>query len=123
MKFHNWFNFFSKGYNEQLHCKHHEGNPNSEYCDYPPYFKHFHEEYYSKGDDFFGYATIEASDMFHCLNRMDQKDQIFSKKVFPIRLKGKKLSLLLNYTEEYFACGSDIYDWSYETLYNLTVTF
>ena len=65
-----------------------------------------------------------ATDTFNCLNRMDKKDEIFSKKVFPIKPKGKKLSILLNYTKDYFVCnGNYTFDWSYETLKNVSVIY
>ena len=120
---------FSNGYYEQQYCKlHHACEDTISYtdvinCDLPPYFKHVHKECYLDYDSFFVSETIRTSNMFVCLNRMDKKDKIFSKKVYPQKSKAKKLSLLLNYTEDYFVCRDDLHDWSFETLKNLSVNY
>ena len=115
---------FSNGYNEQQYCKlqHSCEDTNGYNCDLPPHFKHLHKECHINydGDNFF---DSETSNMFVCLNRMDKKDKIFSKKVYPQKSKAKKLSLLLNYTEDYFVCRDDLHDWSLETFKNLSVNY
>ena len=119
---------FSNGYNEQQYCKlQHScedtnGYTNMVNCDLPPHFKHLHKECHINYDEDTLYGS-ETSNMFVCLNRMDKKDTIFSKKVYPQKSKAKKLSLLLNYTEDYFVCRDDLHDWSLETFKNLSVNY
>ena len=52
---------------------------------------------------------------------MDRKDSMFEKNIYQRRTGSMKISLLLNYTEDYFVCGEDNYKWTLHTLEQLWV--
>ena len=58
---------------------------------------------------------------FLCLNRMDRKDSMFKRNLYQQRRESMKMSLLLNYTEDYFVVGDDKYNWTLDTLEELWV--
>ena len=58
---------------------------------------------------------------FLCLNRMDRKDSMFKRNLYQQRRESMKMSLLLNYTEDYFVCGNDNYNWTLDTLEEIWV--
>ena len=64
---------YSNGYNEQEYCKLEHACDQFQYfqfqyCDYPPYFKHFHKECYSRPyNSYYNPREIKNSNMFHCL--------------------------------------------------------
>ena len=83
-------------------------------CGNPPYFKHSHNEY------FYEFANGQSNDC-NCLNRVDCKDSLFTKNLNTGKLQAKKLSVLLNHTEDHFVCGNITYEWDFYTLYYLAV--
>ena len=112
----------SFGHSEQEYCKlHHSCETNATYlasCGHPPHFKHPHEECYA------GYPNnyndyLKDLNLLSCLNRMDKKDSMFTQNIFQRRTPAKKLSTLLNYTEDYFVCRNTTYDWTIATFENI----
>ena len=61
-------------------------------------------------------GDTNAYNAFLCLNRMDRKDSMFKRNLYQQRRESMKMSLLLNYTEDYFVCGDDNYNWTSDTL-------
>ena len=117
-----WFLISSYGHSEQEYCKlHHSCETNATYlasCGHPPHFKHPHEECYA------GYPNnyndyLKNLNLLSCLNRMDKKDSMFTQNIFQRRTPAKKLSTLLNYTEDYFVCRNTTYDWTIATFENI----
>ena len=63
-----------------------------------------------------------GNEQFQCLNRVDQKDILFEKSIERERPKGRKLSILLNHTEEYFTCGEVFIYWKNISLLDIYVS-
>ena len=83
-------------------------------CGNTPHFKHSHEEYFYE-------ENYKRSNDYNCLNRADRTDSIFTKKLNTGRLQARKLSILLNHTEDHFVCGNETYKWEYDTLRHLLI--
>ena len=119
---------FSRSY-EQLYCKkYHECDP----WEYPPVYscgqvsdtaKHIHHECSLKNGVYLFTGTLKSQNWFDCLNREDESNTIFRKTVYPVREQSLKISLLLNYTTEYFYCNEDeIYNWTVDGINQMGVS-
>ena len=113
--------YYSDGQTEQQYCKsQHSCETNLTgllSCNNPPHSKFSHEECYKSNLDVQSmFEALNFYDAFWCLNRMDRKDSMFRKSLFQKSIGSKKMSLLLNYTEDYFVCGDDNYNWTSDTL-------